>query len=444
MRRALMMAVVLGVVFSTPSAMAQTTWIDGSPIQTRLRVGADGRTYVGVWIDAPNRVVATARAPMDIALVVDTSGSMAGDKIHNARMAAASLLESAADGDIVSIYAFSNGVTELAPPTVVSAATRAGLMQRVGQLYAAGGTNLYGGVQAGLARMGQAPATHPVRRVFLISDGHANIGPSDPASLSQLAAQGTEWGAQISAIGVGYEYDQHTLSAMVVRSSGRLYHLSQPQQMAQILEQEMSLLSRTVAVNAFIEVVPAPGVRIVEGATTGAEVVNGRLRLPLGSVYGGQHRELLFQAQVDTTRAGARPLAQARLVYQTPGEERSRVEETTLRYEVTPDATAAEASRAPAVVAMVADHRATVAQHRAAEMMRSGQTEQAAAQLAQARATLAQAAQAAPPGSASGARLNQRAARMQQAERRAVTASPAEAPAAAYDFEDEAMSAEGY
>ena len=94
MRRALMMADALGVVFSTPSAMAQTTWIDGSPIQTRLRVGADGRTYVGVWIDAPSRVVATARAPMDIALVVDTSGSMAGDKIHNAQIAAASLLES--------------------------------------------------------------------------------------------------------------------------------------------------------------------------------------------------------------------------------------------------------------------------------------------------------------------------------------------------------------
>ncbi|MCA9606900.1 MAG: VWA domain-containing protein, partial [Myxococcales bacterium] len=382
MRRALMVAVVVGFAWSAGSAMAQTSWIDGSPIQTQLRVGADGRTYVGVWIDAPNRVVTRTRAPMDIALVVDTSGSMAGEKIQNARMAAASLLESAADGDIVSIYAFSNGVTELAPPTVISAGSRSVLMQRVTQLYAAGGTNLYGGMQSALSRMSQAPATHPVRRVFLISDGHANIGPSDPASLSQLAAGGTEWGTQISAIGVGYEYDQQTLSAMVVRSSGRLYHLSQPQQMAQILEQEMSLLSRTVAVNAYIEVVPAPGVQIVEGNTTGAEVVNGHLRLPLGAVYGGQHRELLFQAQVDTARVGPRPLAQARLVYQTPGEERSRVEEATLRYEVTRDDAAATASRAPAVVAMVADHQATQAQHRAAEMMRSGQTEAAAAQLA--------------------------------------------------------------
>lgn len=445
MRRADLMAVVVGaVLLSAGSAMAQTTWIDGSPIQTRLRVGADGTTYVGVWIDAPRTVVTRTRAPMAISLVVDTSGSMAGEKIQNARMAAASLLESTADGDLVSIYAFSNDAVELAPPTVVSPATRAYLMQRVSQLYAAGGTNLYGGVQAALSRMSQAPQTHPVRRVFLVSDGHANIGPTDPGSLSNLAAGGTEWGTQISAIGVGYEYDQHTLSAMVVRSSGRLYHLSQPQQMAVILEQEMSLLQRTVAVNAYLEVLPAPGVRIVQGNTTGAELVDGRIRLPLGAVFAGQHRELLFQAEVDTARAGDRPLAQARLVYQSPGEEQARVEERALRYEVTTDASAAAASQAPAVVAMVADHQATAAQHRAAAMMRSGQQQEAAQQLAQARATLDAAARAAPPSSAAGARMRERATQMQAAEQRAVTASPAEAPAAAYDFEDEAMSAEGY
>ncbi|MCB9595547.1 MAG: VWA domain-containing protein [Sandaracinaceae bacterium] len=437
------MAVVVSAVLSASLATAQTTWIDGSPIQTRLRVGADGTTYVGVWIDAPNRVVTRTRAPMAISLVVDTSGSMAGDKIQNARLAAASLLESAADGDIVSIYAFSNGVTEMAPPTVVSAATRASLMQRVGQLYAAGGTNLYGGVQAGLSRLSQVPNTHPVRRVFLISDGHANIGPSDSYSLSALAAGGTEWGAQISAIGVGLDYDQQSLSAMVVRSSGRLYHLQQPQQMATILEQEMSLLSRTVAVNAFIEVVPAPGVTILEGNTTGAEVVNGRLRLPLGSVFSGQHREVLFRARVDTAQPGSRSLAQARLVYQSPGEERALTEETTLRYEVTRDEAAARASQAPTVVAMVADHRATEAQHRAAEMMRSGQQDQAARELATARATLAAAAQAAP-AAPSSARLRSRAQQMERAEQRAATAAPSEAPAAAYDFEDDAMSAEGY
>jgi len=444
MRRALTLVAVVWAALCASPAAAQTTWIDGSPMQTRMRVGADGQTYIGVWIDAPQRVVARTRAPMAISLVIDTSGSMAGDKITNARMAAASLIENAADGDILSIYGFSNTVSELAPPTVVGPQTRAGLMQRVTGLYAAGGTNLYGGVQAGLARMSQAPGTHPVKRVFLISDGHANIGPSDTSSLASLAAGGTEWGAQISAIGVGTSYDQQTLSAMVVRSSGRLYHLSQPQQMAHILEQEMSLLSRSVAVGAYIEVVPAPGVRILEGNTTGASVVDGRLRLPIGAVYAGQHREVLFRARVDTSHPGSRPLAEARLVYQHPDDQRERVERTQLRYEVTADASAAARSRAPRVAAMVADHEATVAQRRAANLMREGQGQQAAAELERARRTLASAAQQAPRDSEASSRLRERAARMQAAEQRAATASPAAAPDVAYDFEDEAMEAEGY
>jgi len=277
----------------------------------------------------------------------------------------------------------------------------------------------------------------------LISDGHANIGPSDPGSLSNLAAGATEWGTQVTAIGVGHSYDQRTLSAMVVRSSGRLYHLAQPQQMAHILESEMNLLAQTVAVNAYIEVQPAPGVRILEANTRGAELVNGRLRLPLGSVFAGQHREVLFRAHVDTARSGGRNLAQARLVYRLPGDEREQSEQAQLRYQVTNDARAAVASRAPAVEAMLADHQATVAQHRAAEMMRAGQSQQASQELDRARATLAAAAQRAPQA-ASSTRLRERAGRMEASSRRASSASAAEAPAAAYDFEDEAMTADGY
>lgn len=443
MGRATVAIVVWAALAASPAMAQQTRWIDGSALQTRIRVGADGTTYVGVWIDAPNQAPARLRAPMAVSLVVDTSGSMAGDKIQNARLAAASLLESLADGDIVSIYGFSNQVIEHAPPTVMSGATRAALMRRVAQLYAAGGTNLYGGVQAAISRMSQAPATHPVRRVFLISDGHANVGPSDTVSLSNLAAGATEFGAQITAIGVGLSYDQQTLSAMVVRSSGRLYHLAQPQQMAHILEQEMNLLSRSVAVNAYIEIVPAPGVTILTGVTLGSDVVNGRLRLPLGSLFAGQRREVLFRARVDTARLGRRPLAEARLVYQRPGEQRTRTERRALSYEVTNSASAARASRAPAVAAMVANHQATVAQRRAAEMMRAGQAQQAAQQLAHARATLDAAARQAPRGAPARA-LRERSHRMERARQRASTVTAAEAPAAAYELEDEAMSAEGY
>jgi Ca-activated chloride channel family protein len=425
------------------SAMAQGPTVGGSPLQTRIRMDANGDIYVGIWIDAPDAVRPTTRAPMAVSLVVDTSGSMAGEKIENARLAASSLLESMVDGDVVSIYAFNQSVTEIAPPTVMSAATRSGLMQRVSLLVAMGGTNMYDGMRTGVARIAQAPATHPLRRIFLISDGIANIGPSDPVSLGDLAARATEFGTQVTAIGVGFDYDQTTLSAMAIRSSGRLYHLAQPSQMASILEQEMSLLSRSVALNAYIDVAPAPGVQIVEGLTSGATVENGHLRFPLGAVHAGQHREVLFRARLDTRTAGDRQLATARLVYQTTSQEQ-QTQSAQLAYEVTRDAAAAPASVVPRVAALVADHEATLAQRRAAELLRQGQNTQAATLLAGAQQQLEEQA-ARAPAAPSSARLRERARSLERGGRAAgaATSAPAQIEQS-YDMADEAAGAEGY
>ncbi|HJL27672.1 MAG TPA: VWA domain-containing protein, partial [Polyangiaceae bacterium LLY-WYZ-15_(1-7)] len=411
-------------------------------------VGADGETYVGVWVDAPETVPGQAvrsRPPMALSLVVDVSGSMSGAKIQNARVAASSLLESLTDGDIVSIYAFNNGVTEIAPPTQVNQATRPSLMQRVQYLHAGGGTNMFGGVSTGISRVSQAPQSHSVRRVVLISDGHANVGPSDPGSLGTLAGNGTEYGVQVSAIGVGLDYDESTLGALAVQSSGRLYHLEQPYQMAQILEQEIQLLASTIATDAYIEVVPAPGVRILEGVSTGAQVLpNGRLRVPLGSVYAGQRRDVLFRAQVQTNRPGERQLATAQLVYRAPDAAEEQVQRTTLRYEVTRNRGAVQQSATPRVQAMVANFEAARAQRAAAEALNRGDRAEAERQYEFADDAI-QGALAAPMPAAERQRLEETRTRVNRVRSRARRATTArEARGAALESFDAAMEAEGY
>lgn len=423
----------------------QANWVGGSPIRTRIVVGEDGQTYVGVWVDAPETVAGQAvqRAPMALSLVIDTSGSMSGAKIENARIAAASMLETLVDGDIVSIYAFSSGVVEIAPPTVVGPNTRASLMQRSQGLYASGGTNLYGGVATGIQRVSSAPATHPVRRVVLISDGHANVGPSDPNSLGDLAANGTEYSVQISGIGVGLGYDEITLGALAVRSSGRLYHLEAAHQMAQILEREMQLLATTVATNAVIEIVPAPGVRILDGVTTGASVVNGRLRIPLGSVFAGQKREVLFRAQVDTSRPGSRDLGTATFVFEEPSASEPRRQQAALRYEVVRNAQAARASAAPRVQTMVSNFTAAEAQRQAAVALNNNDRASAEQHYARAEEALVAAQESAPAAEREVQQQRLQTVRSTRARARRA-ASPAAARSVALDSYDMAMEVEGY
>lgn len=440
------------VVVAQPSRTVVTvgsdsggTWVGGAPVQTDIVVGADGETFVGVWIDAPSGASARAlrRPPMSLSLVVDTSGSMAGPKIQNARLAAQSFLENVADGDIVSVFAFANGVSPLAPPTVVGPATRNRLMQSVSLLRAGGGTNLHGGVDAAIASAGSAPATHPVRRVVLISDGHANIGPSDPGTLGILAAQGTERAVQVSAIGVGLDYDENTLGSLAVQSSGRLYHLEQPFQLASILESEVRLLASTIATDAVIEIVPAPGVTILEGVSRGAEVVRGRLRVPLGSVFAGQRRDVLFKARVDTSAPGARALATANLVFRAPGSDAPRTQSAPLRYAVTADARAAARSEQPRVRSMVSTYRAAEAQRLAAVALNEGNRAEAERQFEEADRALS-AGEAVAPAPQRVFLQQQRQRNSANRRRAQEAASPAEARGAALDSYDAALEAEGY
>jgi Ca-activated chloride channel homolog len=360
---------------------APAAWIDGAPAQRRVLVGSDGQLYIAFWVDAARAAAGGPRSPIDMALVVDTSGSMSGLKIQHARMAAVSLLETLAPKDIVSMYTFADAVTEIAAPTVVGSGLAA-LIAGAQSMEARGGTNLYDGIRVGQARVAEAPPTHPLRRVVLISDGQANIGPSSPEALGEVAARGTEQGVQVSAIGVGLDYDERTLGALAMQSAGRLYHLEAPEQMSTILREELALLSRTVAVDARLEIEPAPGVEIVGADFVAAKASAGAWTIGLGSLYAGQRREILVRVKLDTTEPGARPLATGRLIYRDPsGAAAPRARSIAVAAAVTADAASAAGSVDHRVQAMIAVKRAAEAQVEAALLLNAGKNVDAANKL---------------------------------------------------------------
>ena len=392
-RWALGALLALGGCAGASGAVAQTevevieadeVWIGGSPADTRVIVGSGGETYVGVWVDTPDVPSARlARPPMAVSLVVDTSGSMAGDKIAQARRAAQALVESLADDDVVSVYGFSNQVVEIAPPMKVDARTRQALLGRIAGLRAGGGTNLHDGVAVGIARTGDAPATHTVRRVFLISDGHANIGPTDARTLGVLAAAGTEYGTQVTAIGVGSAYDENTLGTLAVSSSGRLHHLA-----------NASHLGRNPGARG-LPPLPRARDRRLHRDHPGPRGAHPRRGDPRDRAPGRSAPRRRRDAPRRAAAGGALPAprcprpdpaggALVRRAWSTetpPGGTAHASSGPPIRYEVTRDRAAAARSEAPRVVAMVATHEAAEAQLRAAESLNRGDTTTAVAAL---------------------------------------------------------------
>lgn len=338
----------------TPVA-ANGTWIGASGSSDFVLSGTHD-SFMGVWVDVP-ALAKKAHTPMAVALVIDTSGSMAGPKIEHARQAARSLVESLSDGDIVAVDTFSDDARERIPATRLDRASRARIVASLGDLGASGGTNLFEGLRLGETTVVSAPATHPVRRIVVISDGIATVGATSPELLGALAARGADRGVQVTSIGVGLDYDENTLNTLAVRSSGRLYHLAEPREMAQILDREVKLLDSTMAVDAFVEIVPAPGVQILGVDNNRSDWQGGgALRVPLGTMFGGQHREMLVRVRVTAEGEGSRPLASVRLHFRDPADGNlPRVQEVIARNDVTSDPTLVERhanTRARAIAAV--------------------------------------------------------------------------------------------
>ncbi len=311
---------------------ANGAWV-GAAAESELLFTGAREAFLGVWVDVP-KVRPSARPKMDVALVIDTSGSMAGQKIESARAAARTFIQNLSDGDIVSLDTFDDTAKTLVPPTTLDVETRSKFLTAISRLGTGGSTNMFDGLNLGEAHVLSAPASHSVRRVVVISDGRANVGPSTPDALGMLAERGLRSRVQVTSLGVGLDYDERTLNALAVRSSGRLYHIGDPREMVATLTREVALLGQTVASDATVEIVPAPGIRII-----GAEGVhsewNGRsFRIPLGALFAGQHREALVRVALDNVEAteGRRPLASVRLVFRDPGDgDLERVQETVAR-----------------------------------------------------------------------------------------------------------------
>ena len=370
-------------------------WVGVATESDVLLAGAD-TANLGVWIDAP-QTRPHVRVPMDVSLVIDTSGSMAGAKIENARRAAQLVIDDLADGDIVSIVSFNDDAKTLLEPTRLSTQTRAALKAHIAKLQPNGSTNMFDGLGLGETHVARAPTTHAVRRVVVISDGIANVGPSSPEALGALAERGLRFHAQVTSLGVGTDYDERTLNALAMRSTGRLYHLTDPKEMASLVAHELDLLRSTVATDAFVEVVPAPGVDLVavEGCRS-ERGDSGALKLPLGALFSGQHREALVRVRIhDATVTPQRAIASVRLHFRDPDDgDVPRIQEVIARAGFSSDPSVVAKSENARTRSIAAILDASKLEISAARSVGSGQFADADKQLAQAQRSLEERAKA--------------------------------------------------
>lgn len=155
--------------------------------------------------------------PKDVVLVLDTSGSMAGRKIEQARSALRFVLDNLHDSDRFGIVAFDSVVRTFADQ-LMPASERASAREFVDRLQAQGGTNIAGALERAL-RLADGEAGRPQLIVFL-TDGLPTVGPSDPREILRQAAAVAGASHRVFTFGVGDDVNTLLLDALAQEYRG--------------------------------------------------------------------------------------------------------------------------------------------------------------------------------------------------------------------------------
>jgi Ca-activated chloride channel family protein len=293
---------------------AQQLKVDVALAQPYLLAGEKQTTYVRVGLTGQRVNDSGRRAPVNVAIVLDKSGSMEGEKLRKVKEAALASIDRLGPNDIVSVIAYDQTVQVLAPASKVS--DRVALRTAIERLTASGNTALFAGVSKGAAEVRKFADRQRVNRILLLSDGKANVGPSSPAELGDIGASLIKEGISVTTFGLGLDYNEDLMSQLARRSDGNHYFIEHTTDLARKFGYEFDDVLTVAAQQVTVQLTCGEGVRPVRVLGREADITGQSVTTYLNQVYGDQEKYVLLELEVPAGRAGTeRPLVDVSVDY---------------------------------------------------------------------------------------------------------------------------------
>lgn len=252
--------------------------------------------YLLVNVDPPKKTT-VPYLPRNLSLIVDCSTSMKGDRLGNVKHAAGMIVERIGPEDKISVVAFSDRAEVVRPSSPLT--SKATLISQINGIRASGGTEIYQGLEAGYNEIRKSPLDSFSNHMILLTDGHTY---GDTKDCLQLARDAAIQGIDISAFGIGDDWNEAFLDKLVAMSGSQSIYIEKPSQVVGYLQDKIRGLG-VVFASSFRLLYDFPsGVELLSVfkiAPYAQQFVPDGLDMRLGSIEADSPLTLLLEFQVE-------------------------------------------------------------------------------------------------------------------------------------------------
>ena len=298
------LALALSGIVGTPSVRASDDiTLDARLAQPVMKDWEAAKNYLRVGLGGCRPEPALSRTPVNVAFVIDRSGSMQGHRIAQAREAAVMAVNRLQANDIASVVIFDQVVDVLvAAQPVADANLFADLIRRV---QVRGSTAIHAGVLTGAAQVRKFKDPGRLNRVVLLSDGQANVGPARPHDFAALGHALLAEGISVSTIGLGLGYNEDLMLALARASDGNHAFARDPADLITIFNREFNDVLASCAQTVAIDIELKGGVRAVRALSRDGTIEGSKAQFRLNQIYAATEHYVLLEVEVDRDLAAA-------------------------------------------------------------------------------------------------------------------------------------------
>jgi Ca-activated chloride channel family protein len=320
-----------------------------------------GLTLLQMGMNSAIDPATVKKPPLNLAVVLDHSGSMqAAGKMDYAKQGVQQLIDALGPEDVFSLIIFDNTIERLFGPAKVT--DKEALKGRVAEVFPAGGTNIYDGLEAGFRAVLNTEGEAEQRRVIFLTDGLPTAGNTNPVAIRDMSVSYNKKYVGLTTIGLGSDVNIALLRGLAESGGGNFYYIDKPAAVREVFMEELSFFVAPIAYDVELTFTEVPGysLKAVHGTALWTPSAGGG-KVSVPSVFlvsrtttapgpngGRRGGGSAILAELTTTGApgsiapaAPRNVGQLSLKYRIPGQRDFETQEATVSYAEPPIPTGA-------------------------------------------------------------------------------------------------------